>query len=202
MNINDTIFLANYEKLLNNIWLENHNRIFGNSNINEAAQILNIKYGKTAETLREYEYYEKLNNLVKDKDIEPNTALELREALEIALDNVLSDNIESLEEGYNILSNLYVMLESNILTENRRQAMAMVVPGAKLENQPRKVQEYVMGQKNAHENSDGDYPTVNDRKKDMEKGLVKLTKQALKKMVGKGNANNKKAREIAKNRKV
>ena len=204
MNIDDTIFLASYEKLLNSVWLENHSRIFGtnNININEEAQILNIKYDKTAEVLREYKYYEKLNNLVKGKDIEPNTALELREALDIALNNVLSDNIESLEEGYNVLSNLYVMLESNILTENRRQAMAVVAHGKKLEDQPKKVQEYIMGQKNAHEYSDGDYPDAEARKKDMEKSLVKLTKQARKKMIEKGNANNRRARENIRNRKV
>lgn len=118
MNIDNEIFLAKCEKFLESVWNKNCKEIFSiEKNLNESVNILNIKYNKRAESLREYKYVEMINNLLFEKNITPKMALELKSLVEDAYVMINSNNIDTIKAGYSVLSDTYSILESGLLEE-------------------------------------------------------------------------------------
>lgn len=115
MNINETIFLANFEKCLNAVWQENYNKIFNNSVLEESVQLLNVKYNKTAELLREFNYNNYLHTLLCEKELTSAQVVDFKNVLSEAFECISSSDLEKLEEGYMILSDMYTLCKSGLL---------------------------------------------------------------------------------------
>lgn len=156
MNIDNEIFLAKCEKLLENIWQKNYEEIFGNeSTLNEAADILNIKYNKLAETLREYNYTSAINTLLREKTVTPIAAMPLKEEISTAMNNINSNSLDLIKEGYSTLSDIYSLM-NDPLFENFRQF-------AKNPDWDEKYINLVRGRTNAYEKKHGDFRTKEER---------------------------------------
>jgi len=114
MTIDDTIFLANFEKRMIESWKDNQGKLFEGidpDNYDNVAK-LNLKYNHTAENIKNFNYNDKLLTALKEKDIEPGVVSKIRDTIDSAKKLVESDNFEDVYNGYCTLSNTISVLEA------------------------------------------------------------------------------------------
>ena len=103
MNIDEELINAEYERLSKKL-LES---------IDFSKSLLDIKYSEGAETLREYNYLEKISECAKSKEFDLKELISLREEVENNLDLINRSDVNLVKEGYKGLSDAYVFLESS-----------------------------------------------------------------------------------------
>lgn len=109
MNIDEEIRLAQEEKEINkkvNALLEGIN--FTN---NDAAALLELKYSKNIEVLRNYPYFEKLRECLSNKELNTDTVKELWTTVTESLKDLESTDCNVLKESYTQLATIYTKLE-------------------------------------------------------------------------------------------
>lgn len=108
MRLDEEIYLAKKEKEANS----KVNELLEGMNFEDSSEsgVLALKYSENAEFLREYPYFDVLRENLKNKTMSTDDVRELWETVEVSLNNLDSDDINTLKEHYVALASVYATL--------------------------------------------------------------------------------------------